>query len=99
MAKILIEFDTVGKTAVAKIDGVEVPNFISANLYGGYKNKFGIELVSGKQDDDNDMQAWTRVCANDGQLVDKTEEKEEDKDVLDEETKQELNTYFGIDDA
>ena len=92
MAKIVLSFDTVDKTATASIDGVDIPNFQSLQVYGGHKGKYGIELSSGVEDEANDMRAWTRVCASDSkldQLIDKNVSE------LTQETQDELLDFFG----
>lgn len=95
MAKIIVEFDTVSKTANASIDGKSVDNFKGVSVYGGYKRDFTIELVSGMEDEDNEIHYMTRVCADDGTL----KKKDEDEEIkLDEQVQSEILSYFGIDD-
>lgn len=96
MAKIVVEFDTLNKTAVATIDGTPVDNFKSANVYQNYKDDFSIEIMSGEKDKDNEIHYMTRVCASNGILVEKDEDK--DQDELDEKMKAEILSYYGIDD-
>lgn len=96
MAKLVIEFDTVSKVGSASMDGAAIPNFLGAHFYGDSKGKFGCEVVSGAKDEDNDMWSVTRVCAEDGSMV----EKKIIDDELDEETENEVKEFFGIiDDA
>lgn len=93
MAKVILTFDTVDKTAVATVDGAEVPNFSCFNVYGGYKGKYSMELSSGVEDEDNDMRQWTRVVASTSdspELVDK----KDDEDVLDQAIQEELKNWM-----
>lgn len=95
MAKIVVEFDTVAKTASATIDGTVVNNFKCVNVYQNYKDDFSIEIMSGEMDKNNEIHYMTRVCASDGTLTTKVEDKE---DELNEDMKAEILSYYGIDD-
>lgn len=97
MAKVILTFDTVDKTAVATIDGAEVPNFSSFNVYMGYKGKANMEITSGVEDEQNDMRQWTRVCASENdspEFVDKKLDKVDDEEDLDEATKKEVMNWM-----
>jgi phosphoribosylcarboxyaminoimidazole (NCAIR) mutase len=69
MAKVAIEFDTVEKTMSATIDGSAVPNVVGVNLYKSYsskKDEYSCEIVSAVESEDDDMRAYTRICAAEG---------------------------------
>lgn len=96
MAKLVVEMDTVSKMVSAKLDGNEIGNFLGASFYTDHKGKCYCEVMSGKEDEENDMKQMTRICANDGTLVEKPDDKKIIDDELDEETQNEVKEFFGI---
>ena len=90
--KVTLDYDTVAKTASVKQDGKDVENLKRLHLYPTGKAKFGMEMHTGAHDDEHDMHTMTHTVADDGSMRPKTQ------DDLDEETKNELKSYYGIDD-
>lgn len=62
MAQIVIEFDTVTKQGVVKMDGKEMSDASEVSLYR-YGDEWGLRVESTKHDEDNKMGIRTTVYA------------------------------------
>ncbi len=69
MAKINLEFDTETKDLSVKIDGVDVPNVISVELYPGSLDGYDVDeyrcsITTQMMDEEKDINTFTRMSAS-----------------------------------
>jgi Ni,Fe-hydrogenase III component G len=81
MSKINIEFDTADKSVSIMVDGEKMDNIDGVYIYKRYdsENKYYIELSSYEHNKENEISKTTRICAQDGSLVNK--DSGADKDI------------------